>query len=157
MPSFRQVSLTAAAVLALAAALPAQAQSRFTVSADGQEVTDSTTKLVWKRCVEGMKWDGKTCGGKATKLKLADAKDMTKGGNWRLPTKDELAGLLDKNGKKKSLDKVSFPATPLKLTWALRPEATDNLNHWLVDMGNGKAFGNTRAGANYVRLVRSGS
>ncbi len=157
MPSFRHLSLTAAAVLALAAALPAQAQSRFTVSADGQEVTDTSTKLVWKRCVEGMKWDGKTCAGKATKLKLADARELAKSGSWRLPTKEELSGMLDKNGKKKALDKTSFPAAPVRLYWALRPESTDNLNHWLVDMGNGKAFGNTRPGGNYVRLVRSGS
>ena len=154
MPSFRQVSLVAATVLALAAALPAQAQSRFTVSADGQEVTDSTTKLVWKRCVEGMKWDGKTCAGKATKLKLAAARDAAKGG-WRIPTKDELVALMDKKGKKATLDKASFPAAPAKVHWAIRPEATDNLNQWLVDMGNGHAFGNTNATGKFVRLVKN--
>ena len=154
MPSFRQVSLVAASLLALAATVPAQAQSRFTVSADGQEVTDSNTKLVWKRCVEGMKWDGKTCAGKPAKLTLAAAKDMTKAGGWRIPNKDELAGLLDKQGKKMVLDKTSFPAAPARLYWGIRPESTDNLNHWLVDMGNGHAFGNTRAGKNYVRLVK---
>jgi hypothetical protein len=153
MPSFRQVSLVAAAALALAAALPAQAQSRFTVSADGQNVTDSSTKLVWKRCVEGMNWDGKTCAGKPAKLKLDAARAAGKDG-WRLPNKDELAGLMDAKGKKKVFDKAAFPGAPARLYWATRPESTDNLNQWLVDMGNGKAFGNTSARGNYVRLVK---
>ena len=39
------------------------AQDRFVISSDGQEVTDSTTKLVWRRCGEGQSWDGKTCSG----------------------------------------------------------------------------------------------
>ena len=155
MLSFRQLSLVAVSLLALATTVPAQAQSRFTVSADGQEVTDSNTKLVWKRCVEGMKWDGKTCAGKPTKMTLAAARDLAKTGTWRMPNKEELVGLMDKKGKKMVLDKATFPATPAKLHWAIRPESTDNLNHWLVNFGNGHAFGNTRAGSNFVRLVKN--
>ena len=31
-----------------------QAQGRYTISSDGQEVTDTTTKLAWRRCAEGL-------------------------------------------------------------------------------------------------------
>ncbi len=160
MSLLRQVSVSTCLLFAMAGFAQAQAPARFAISADGQEVTDSSTKLVWKRCVEGMSWNGKTCAGKATKLKLVAAKELTKAGApvaWRLPVKEELLGLMDKKGKKMTLDKASFPATPARLHWALRPESTDNLNHWLVDFSNGHVFGNTRAGSNYVRLVRSAS
>jgi len=35
------------------------AEGRFVVSADGQEVTDTQTKLIWQRCAVGQKLDGK--------------------------------------------------------------------------------------------------
>ena len=30
-------------------------QSRYVISTDGNEVTDNTTGLIWRRCAEGMK------------------------------------------------------------------------------------------------------
>ena len=54
----------------------AQAESRFVISADGKEVTDTQTKLVWQRCAVGQTWDGKVCVGKAAKVGLAKAKEM---------------------------------------------------------------------------------
>lgn len=73
--------------------------SRFTVK-DG-EVTDTVTKLIWRQCVEGLSGDSCTVGqakaatqseavGIATTAMGADKKP------WRLPTKQELAGLVDR-------------------------------------------------------------
>jgi hypothetical protein len=152
-PIFRTVT-----VLALAfGSLAAHAEGRFVVSADGQEVTDTQTKLIWQRCAVGQKWDGKTCAGKATKVALADAKAM--GAKMtpasRVPTKDELKGLVDKSVKKIVIDKAAFPGTPGALFWAIKPDATDNLGAWVVDFRNGKVFGNTHKAKYFVRLVRA--
>ena len=161
MSTLRSIFLSSSVMFALFAGAAAQAETmtRFTVSADGQEVTDSSTKLVWKRCAEGMNWNGKTCAGKAKKVNWATARDLGKAAAgtpaWRLPVKEEMVSLMDKKGKKMVFDKLTFPAAPVRLFWAVRPESTDNLNQWLVDTGNGHVFGNTRAGSNYVRLVRS--
>ena len=57
------VGNTILAVAAMAVGVAAHAESRYTLSADGQEVTDTQTKLVWQRCAVGMKWNGKTCVG----------------------------------------------------------------------------------------------
>jgi len=140
-----------------------QAQNRFTVSADGQEVLDSTTNLSWRRCAEGMQWDGKACGGKPTNFKLAGAREDAaaagKAGSkaWRLPTKDELRGIVVKSKKKPMTDTAAFPNTPSAMFWATRPGFTDNLNAWLVHFGNGRVYGNTNAGKFYLRLVRANS
>ena len=65
--------LTMFSLLACAAA-SAPAQGRFKVSADGEEVLDTTTQLTWRRCVEGMHWDGQACAGKPAKFSYAGAK-----------------------------------------------------------------------------------
>ena len=66
--------IAAFAFLALVASA-SQAQGRFTISSDGQEVTDTTTKLAWRRCAEGLRWDGKACTGKLKTFKYSEAKD----------------------------------------------------------------------------------
>jgi len=139
--------------MASAAELPT---GRYTLSADGQEVIDSQTKLVWQRCPLGSKWDGKVCAGKPTKLNLVQAKKSSDSSNaaWRIPTKDEFATLADRSKKKPKIDPLAFPAKPKGLYWALRPETDDNLNAWVVDFRNGKIYGNIRDARHFVRLVR---
>jgi hypothetical protein len=140
------------------AAGSADAQGRFTLSADGAEVTDTTTKLVWRRCVEGMQWDGKACSGKPMRFKYAEAKrhvaDSGKG--WGIPTRTELASLVDRTPKKKKplIDAVAFPQTPALQFWAKRPGTDDNLNAWLVSFANGKVYGNMGEARFPLRLVR---
>jgi hypothetical protein len=154
---FRTLPFLALAFSGLTFFSAAHAQGRFVVSADGQEVTDTQFKLIWQRCAIGQKWDGKTCAGKAAKVTLADAK--TKAGAmtpaWRVPTKDELKGLVDTSAKKPAIDKSAFPGTPASLFWAIKPEATDTLGAWVVDFRSGKVFGNTYKAKYLVRFVRS--
>ncbi len=152
-PMARLVTAVTLTLAGLCTLSTAYADSRFVVSADGQEVTDTRTKLVWQRCTVGMKWDGKTCAGKATKVSLAKAKDM--GPTWRLPSKDELAAIVDKTQKKPAIDKLAFPGTPPTIFWSTRPEATDNLAAWLVDFKSGRVLGHTHKAKYAVRLVRA--
>jgi hypothetical protein len=146
----------AACVFVAPLASAAEPPARFTLSADGQEVSDSQTKLIWQRCPLGSKWDGKLCAGKPTKFTMAGAKQASDPANaaWRAPTKNEFAALADRSQKKPKMDTLAFPAQPKGLYWALRPETNDNLNGWLVDFRSGKVFGNTRAARHFVRLVR---
>ena len=169
-PTFRTLTAATALLLTLAAPL-AQAQAasapaaaaaaRFTVSADGQEVTDTTTNLVWRRCVEGQSFDGTTCKGKATGFKFAGAKEAAAsaakaaGKAWRVPSKDELAALVIKGKKKPFIDAAAFPAAPAAPTWASRPGFDDNLNAFLVNFKNGHVDGNSGAGKFALRLVRA--
>jgi hypothetical protein len=152
----------ACALLAFFAA-PAHAQGRFTISADGQEVTDSTTQLTWRRCAEGERWDGKACSGKATRFSYAGAKQAAEsakngGKAWRVPTRDELVALVDMQAKKKpKIDTSAFPNTPNAPFWASRPGSDDNLNAWLVNFGNGKVHANLGQAKFPLRLVRSAS
>jgi hypothetical protein len=54
--------------LALLTVNPALAQQRYSASADGQEIADNKTNLVWRRCAEGMSWKVRTCVGQVSIL-----------------------------------------------------------------------------------------
>ena len=151
--------LVLAGLLAFAAA-SSFAQDRFKVSGDGQEVLDTSTKLTWRRCPEGMQWAGQTCAGKAAKFSFGAAKKAMAAagaGGWRIPSRDELLGIVDKGAKKKPrIDTVAFPKTPSALFWATREGSTDDLNAWLVSFANGKVIGNSGQAKFPLRLVRAG-
>jgi len=162
MTSFRLTTrLAQLAMLCVFAATASQAQTRYTVSADGQEVLDTQTNLLWRRCAEGTQWDGKTCTGKPTKFKFAASKaaaeTIAKATDkaWRVPTKDELGGLVVKSKKKPWIDASAFPNTPAALFLSSRPGYEDGLNAWLVHFGNGRAYGYTGQSKFLLRLVRT--
>ncbi|OYT94041.1 MAG: hypothetical protein CFE43_01525 [Burkholderiales bacterium PBB3] len=156
-PVARFLSAAALLMAGLTSMSAAQAEGRFVISADGQEVTDTQTKLVWQRCAVGQKWDGKACAGKATKVALDKAKEMAAAMSpaLRLPSKDELVGIVDKSQKKPAIDKAAFPDTPSAIFWSTRPEASDNLAAWLVDFKTGRVMGHTHKAKYFVRLVRA--
>jgi hypothetical protein len=147
------------ALSALICSIAFSADVRFVVSADGQEVLDNQTNLVWRRCVEGMTWDGTGCRGKAAKYQFGAAKRhgeelaASQGKPWRVPTAGELKSIVIKQKKKPMTDVQAFPGAPSSLHWAKRPGFDDNLNGWMVDFGTGKSFGGSGA-TEAVRLVR---
>ena len=151
--------IAACSLLALLA-VASNAQGRFAISADGQEVTDTTTRLTWRRCSEGLRWDGKTCSGKLLKFNYAEAKKATEkaGKPWRMPTRDELVALVDPKAKKKPrVDAEMFPRVTNGPFWARRDGADDNLNAWLVHFNSGKVRANLGQSRFPLRLVRSAS
>ena len=153
--------LAALALLVFAAA-GAGAQGRFAVSADGQEVTDATTRLTWRRCAQGLRWNGKACSGKLMKFSYGAAKKEAAaqgdGKGWRIPVRDELVGLVDMKQKKKPrIDPQAFPQTPALPFWAERAGSTDDLNAWLVNFSSGKVRGNIGEAKFPLRLVRAAS
>jgi Protein of unknown function (DUF1566) len=90
----------------------------FTVSADGQEVTDTKTGLIWRRCAAGMTASGGTCTGTASAftheaaLTHASTQATVTGVAWRLPNVKELSSIADKSRSNPAIDTVAFPATP---------------------------------------------
>ena len=73
--------------------------ARFTAAAG--EVTDNLTKLVWRQCVEGLSGDTCTTGqaNAATQAEAVGLAIRAAGADkkpWRLPTKQELATLVDR-------------------------------------------------------------
>jgi hypothetical protein len=76
-----------------------KAEERFVISADEQTVTDTRTRLVWKRCVEGRRYIMKACLGD-TRLVDGDSIDHfvnqeAAPDGWRLPTAKELGTIIE--------------------------------------------------------------
>lgn len=99
---------------------------RFTVSDDGQEVRDNKSRLIWRRCVQGMQWNGRTCVGVPAELDFAQAQALATAEakasqlRWRLPHVPELRMLMlyqPSDGKGTLVDERVFPATPATWHW----------------------------------------
>ena len=87
--------------------------AQYSISADGTEVTDLKTGLIWQRCAVGMSWDGTACGGTATPYNwenaLAYAATQT---GWRLPNLKELHSLVERSCANPAINETAFPNTP---------------------------------------------
>jgi Protein of unknown function (DUF1566) len=134
----------------------------FTVSADGQEVTDTKTGLVWRRCAEGMTAIGGTCTGTASTftheaaLTRASTQATANSVAWRLPNVKELSSIADKSRSNPAIDTAAFPATPANLFWSSSPYVGYADVAWVVVFYDGYVSGGYRNLTLYVRLVRAG-
>ncbi len=145
----------------LSLAGPGFAQERFSASADGQEVTDSRTGLIWRRCAEGMVFKGKTCIGQAAFLSAPDAATRAKaasapGAEWRLPILKELSSIVsarEADVDKAAIDPNAFPGTPVARFWT--SSSTGPGYFTFVGFSDGSAGEAPRATSAAVRLVRS--
>lgn len=126
-------------------------------------VYQKKTGLTWKRCSVGQQWNEQTAGcvGVA-KMLVLDAARQQGDGAWRLPTRDELASLIDQNRKlkkeKPTIDVVAFPDITKKsfTYWSSTPAGL--FTGWIVQYGTGEAYGDVFPGMPFaVRLVRSGN
>ncbi|TAL51535.1 MAG: DUF1566 domain-containing protein [Methylovulum sp.] len=154
---------TALAVsLGLLAFLPtAPAADRYTVSANGQEVKDNKTQLVWRRCPEGMSWSVNTCAGSASylthqaALQQATSEAAGTGVAWRLPNVKELASIVDRSRSYPAIDTLTFPATPSSAFWSSSPDVGYADGAWSVDFSDGGVDYGGRGSSFAVRLVRA--
>ena len=137
------------------------ADAPFTVSADGTEVTDGRTGLVWRRCAEGMTATGGTCTGTASSFTheqaLAQARDQATSTSvaWRLPNVRELVSIVDRSKSNPAIDTVAFPATPAIAFWSSSPKVGDASFAWVVRFDNVVVGSGGRSNAAPVRLVRA--
>lgn len=143
--------------------IPCAAFARpYVISPDGTEVTDKKTGLIWRRCAEGMSWNGKTCTGDATTFINEKAKKFalevarTSGTAWRLPILDELSSIIDPSRANPAIDPKAFPGTPATFFWTISPEVFNENYAWYIDFANGVVHLDYDRKLPYaVRLVRS--
>jgi hypothetical protein len=137
----------------------------YMISADGSEVTDPQTGLIWRRCPEGMVFSGHTCMGTArtytheAALRQATAQASKTAITWRLPNVKELSSIADKNLSNPAIDSTAFPATPSGFFWSASPNAVYSNYAGGVDFADGyvsDGYVGDRGRSGYVRLVRTG-
>ncbi len=140
------------------AAVPAAASLRFQVSDAGDEVTDVQAKLVWRRCVEGMAWNGSTCTGKAKLLDHMQAQAVAKAAfessklPWRLPHVPELKRLLGSGQAPAVVDPELFPHTPPQWHWSASTTVAGSGTFNPYNYGN-IAQGRTSSGMNQMAFL----
>lgn len=141
----------------------AATQTRYIISADGSEVTDNTTGLIWRRCAEGMTITTNDCSGTATAFSMDQALGWAKkeaqitGKPWRLPSLKELQSIVDSNRCNPAIDTDAFPGTPGSPFWSAPPATDEPAYAWGVNFDYGYVdYGSEHNSAGYrVRLVRS--
>jgi Protein of unknown function (DUF1566) len=157
MKSIRTLALTTLLSASLLACTAAQAA--LTPNAAGDEITDSKTGLIWKRCPEGMVWSVNTCTGTAAtythEQALARATAQAGAAGWRLPNVKELSSIVDASRISPAIDTAAFPATPSYYFWTSSPYAGYSSFAWSVNFGYGGVYdGYLRLNTLHVRLVR---
>ncbi|MEX8494839.1 DUF1566 domain-containing protein [Sphaerotilus sp.] len=121
-----------AATVQAAAPIPADAPA-LVLADNGAQILDPYTGLAWSRCVEGMRWNGRTCTGQpvrvshAQALALAVSRKDADGFAWRLPRVTELERLVHRSGPTPGLDPVLFPAAPAESHWAMTASIDTNM------------------------------
>ena len=135
---------------------------RYEYSADGSEVHDTTVsaRLTWRRCVEGMSWNGATCVGTPLSftheeaLLHAMAEAQASGESWRVPNVKEQNWLVQRVISSPPIDHQAFPNTPAAASWTSSPEVRHPKNAWAIDFGVGLIVQHARSERLYLRLAR---
>jgi Protein of unknown function (DUF1566) len=129
---------------------------RYAISADGLEVTDTLSGLVWQRCVLGHHWDGATCSGTPAMTNWYGAIELARaaGAPWRLPNVKELAASFSLKGTAKGNVTV-FPGMQRGWSfWSSTPKRQQETHAWMVWNPYGSVTETYDWESAAVRLVR---
>lgn len=74
--------------------------------------------------------------------------------DWRLPTADELNGIVDAGVTTAPTIRPQFANQAAAAYWTVSPKAGDSLGAWAVDFNSGAVGALAKSSANRVRLVR---
>ncbi|HHI94556.1 MAG TPA: DUF1566 domain-containing protein [Gammaproteobacteria bacterium] len=140
--------------------------SRYTDNGDGT-VTDKQTGLTWKQCSEGLSSSSTACDtGTAAKYTWQQALQQVEtlnnsGGfasytDWRLPNRNELASLVERQCYLPAINENLFPNTSSSYYWSSTPRADSAAEVWGVYFHYGIVFVGNKSNADNVRLVRGG-
>ncbi|WP_457671444.1 Lcl domain-containing protein [Thiolapillus sp.] len=137
-------------------------------------VKDNITGLVWEvKTTDGgihdkdntYRWGGLTAQGSGYGTYYNDWDVLVNGSNseqlcgfndWRVPTRQELQGLVNYNRINPAIDTAYFPNTVGSHFWSSSPYANASDYAWNVSFYNGYAYYYYRGVSRHVRLVRSG-
>lgn len=125
----------------------APGKARFEFGGTQSVVFDTVSRLSWQRAVPDAEYT------------WLEAKDYCKvldldGGGWRLPTHNELSGIVDLSRANPAIDTVAFPWTPSETFWTSTPYAEHAETAWYVDFRRGAASGFRVDSTNRVRCAR---
>ena len=138
---------------------PSTPINRFTENGDGT-VTDTVTKLTWKRCSEGLSGDSCEKGEALIftwqeALKAAAESRFAGKSGWRLPDIKELNSIIERQCTMPAINEIVFPATPTMSFWSGTPYVGNPAYAWNVYFPYGISDGNSKSYKFFVRLVRS--
>ena len=134
----------------------------YQYSPDGAQVHDTTKNalLIWRRCVEGMSWNGSDCVGTPTiftheqALQWAMQQAADTGLPWRVPSVKEQNWLVQRTIPTPPIDHGAFPDTPQVVMWTSTPETRQSSLAWEIDFLVGEMHAVPRTEAHALRLVR---
>lgn len=128
-------------------------------------VTDSSTGLTWKQCLEGqtvVQGSSPSCTGTASKPDWSGALGLDVDNDpWRVPNIKELQSIVEYTGYDPAINITCFP-TPDGVSvpvWTSSPVASDLNNSWIIDFRSGlisNQVPQSTADFLYVRLVCDG-
>lgn len=135
--------------------------SSYQLNSDGT-VLDTTTKLMWSRCLVGQSWDSssRSCTGTAQQLDwseaLTEAKRSTIAGynTWRLPNAKEVLTLIERSCVDPAINNTAFPASNSENMWTGTTVVNQPDRAWAIAMYSGKNNTKEKIVRLYVRLVR---
>ncbi len=127
-------------------------------------VNDRMTGLQWTQCALGQNWSRDACGGQALAFTWDNARLATRrfndgGGlagytDWRLPTREELAGIVEHCREAPSINTRVFPDTPWAGFWSSEESRDDPNDAWFVGFYYGVELAYNKNSSYRVRLVR---
>lgn len=140
-------------------ACPAEGESYFGQDAqyEGNEISltarwndtvkDNVTGLIWQRDHSGtpLTWDNAVV--------YCDTMSYAGYNNWRLPTRLELAGIVDYVGTFPAIDLMAFPFTIWDGYWTQTEYAGATTSAWFVDFEEGAVNYVSKTSTLYVRCV----
>jgi hypothetical protein len=134
----------------------------LTVSADGTEAISQATgaAATWRRCVEGMAWNGNICAGTAQTFTLVDAlahaagEAARTGLPWRVPNVKEMNWVVRREYVSPATDTVALPNTPVGDYCTSSPDVTHPEDIWVIDLDIGRVRTAPRSVPCLLRLVR---
>jgi hypothetical protein len=142
---------------------PTTPSSEFRVLKEGAVVRHETTNLEWRRCLEGMSWDGSTCKGRPKKMGWEEAlKYAENKPGWRMPNINELRSIVERCRMNPAVNQEVFPSTPNVALHSSSPAIIKNhdprwdtkgAGRWYVAVDKGKAV--PGAAGKAIRLVRT--
>ena len=133
-------------LLALVHNSRATAETQQIILKDGKFAYDVEQNLYWKRCSFGQSWVEGTCKGEIKKLSLSTASEVAlklsnvDGRKWRLPSRSELAGLLQYKEGYPKIDTEIFPNTYPGPYWTSDINYFDPSRGWTVNFFTGQFF-----------------
>ena len=124
-------------------------------------VIDLRSGVEWLRCSVGQRWNGTECVGDIVKLnqemsvQAIELANEQLGGNWRLPTREELENIVCHKCNRPKIDLSIFPNTPAEPFWTGEQNQYSPRHVWSVNFFTGHTYGRFMPFQDLViRLVR---